>query len=74
MNSLPKTVPNHVKVSFFEHQRKEWEKILESSKSNTIEEKRADYVQHWESVSSYALARIQEIDQQIEQLKFNAAV
>ncbi len=74
MNSLPETVPNHVKVSFFEYQRKEWEKILASSKDNTAEEKQVDFAQHWESVSSYALARIKEIDQQLEQLKLNPSV
>lgn len=69
MNSLPDSLPISVKVSFFEHQRKEWEKVIESSKNTLTDAERAECLQHWESVNSYALAKIQEIDRKIEELK-----
>jgi hypothetical protein len=70
VNSLPDSLPANVKVSFFEHQRKEWEKVLESSK-NTLPVVDTDCLQHWESVNSYALAKIQEIDRTIAELKLS---
>lgn len=72
MNSLPDSVPINVKVSFFEHQRREWEKVLEASKTGHSKETPAEYIQHWASVSTYALAKIQEIDRQLEALKMAA--
>lgn len=71
MNSLPDSVPYNVKVSFFEHQRKEWEKVLETSKT-TAEENQSSQ-QHWASVNTYALAKIQEIDRTLEELKLSSA-
>lgn len=72
MNSLPDSVPINVKISFFEHQRREWEKVLEASKRDHSEEVPAEYLQHWASISIYALAKIREIDRQIEALKMSA--
>jgi hypothetical protein len=71
VNSLPESLPTNVKVSFFEHQRKEWEKVLESSKNTLAVADTADCLQHWESVNSYALAKIQEIDRTLEELKLS---
>jgi hypothetical protein len=68
MSNLP-SLPYSVRASFLEHQRKEWEKVLESSRSNLIGEGKPDFQQHWEDVNCYALEKIQEIDRQIEQLK-----
>ncbi len=73
MNSLPDSLPYSVKVSFFEYQRKEWEKVLESSKNTLAEIDKTEYLQHWESVNRYALAQIQEIDRKIEELKLYLA-
>ena len=73
MNSLPESLPYSVKVSFFEHQRKEWEKVVESSKNTLASADRPDCLQHWENVNSYALAKIQEIDRKIEELKLTFA-
>ncbi len=72
MNSLPDSVPYNIKVSFFENQRKEWEKVLETSKSSLVEENLSD-MQHWVSVNRYALEKIQEIDRQLEELKHSFA-
>ncbi len=69
MNSLPDSVPYNIKVSFLEYQRKEWEKVLESSKSNSVGENQADCVQHWLNVNRYALKKLEEIDGQLEELK-----
>jgi hypothetical protein len=71
VNSIPDSLPYSVKVSFFEHQRKEWEKVIESSKNIMVDTERVDYLQHWESVNSYALAKIQEIDKKLEELKLS---
>jgi hypothetical protein len=73
MNRLPDSVPIETKVSFFEYQRKEWEKVLESSK-NSLVENQPDSLQHWVSVNRYALAKIAEIDKQIEELKLTFSV
>ncbi|MGD6808681.1 MAG: hypothetical protein ACQCN3_03195 [Candidatus Bathyarchaeia archaeon] len=73
MTNLPDSVPYNIKVSFFEYQRKEWEKVLESSKNNSIEEIQADSSQHWVNVNRYALEKIQQIDKQIEELKRTGA-
>jgi hypothetical protein len=69
MNNLPDSMPYSVKVSFFEHQRREWEKVLEVSESTAAGADRSDCLQHWQSVNSYALEKIQEIDRKIEELK-----
>ncbi len=68
MNSLPNSLPPNIQVSFFQYQRKEWEKVLESFKNNQVETNQSDHGQHWESVNKYALAKIQEIDKQLERL------
>lgn len=73
MKSLPDSMPYSVKVSFFMHQRREWEKVLESSKSINLGDDRSECLQHWESVNSYAVAKIQEIDRKIEALKLALA-
>jgi hypothetical protein len=73
MNSIPDSLPYSVKVSFFEYQRREWEKVVESSKSTLSGADSPDWLQHWESVNSYALAKIQEIDRKIEELKLGIA-
>jgi hypothetical protein len=72
MNTLPDSLPYDIKAAFFEYQRKEWEKVLESSKNSANGENQSEYLQHWEKVSNYALAKIREINQQIEKLKDNA--
>jgi hypothetical protein len=69
MTSLPDSVPYNIKVSFLEYQRKEWEKVLESYKSNSALEDQPDSVQHWANVNTYALKKIKEIDSQLEELK-----
>ncbi len=69
MTKLPDSVPYNIKVSFFEYQRKEWEKVLESSKNSSIGEEQSDSAQHWVSVNRYALEKIEEIDKKIEELK-----
>jgi hypothetical protein len=58
-------------VSFFEYQRKEWEKVIESSKNTLAGADEAACLQHWENVNSYALAKIQEIDKKLEELKLS---
>lgn len=68
MKRLPDSIPYETKVSFFEYQRKEWEKVLESSK-NSVVENQPDSLQHWLSVNNYALEKIAEIDKQLEELK-----
>jgi len=68
MNSLPDSVPYNIKVSFFEYQRREWEKVLESSKNKSNPEEHQD-VEHWVNVNNYALEKINEIDRQLEALK-----
>jgi hypothetical protein len=73
VNSLPDSLPYSVKVSFFEYQRKEWEKVIESSKNILAGADKPDCLQHWENVNSYALEKIQEIDKKLEELKNNIA-
>jgi hypothetical protein len=73
MISIPDSLPASVKVSFFEYQRREWEKVVESSKSTLAGADKSDCLQHWENVNSYALAKIQEIDRKIEELKLGIA-
>lgn len=73
MNSLPDSVPVEIKVSFFEYQRREWEKVLEASK-NSLVENQPEQLQHWVSVNRYALAKIAEIDRQLEELKIAISV
>ncbi|MGE5554758.1 MAG: hypothetical protein ACM3UY_00640 [Methanocella sp.] len=70
MSSLPDSLPINIKVSFFEYQRKEWEKVLEAC--NHSEANPAICMQHWASINTYALAKIQEIDKQLEALKVAA--
>ncbi|XHH09541.1 MAG: hypothetical protein ACFCUE_02625 [Candidatus Bathyarchaeia archaeon] len=74
MNRLPDSVPVATKVSFFEYQRREWEKVLEVSKNSSVEDNQSDSLQHWLSVNRYALEKLAEIDKQLEELKnsFNA--
>lgn len=69
MTSLPDSVPYNIKVSFLEYQRKEWEKVLESYKSYSVLESQPESVQHWANVNTYALEKIKEIDNKIEELK-----
>lgn len=73
MNSLPDSLPYSVKVSFFEYQRKEWEKVIESSKKTLFDTAGSDCLEHWECVNSYALAKIQEIDKKLEELRLSFA-
>jgi hypothetical protein len=73
VNSLPESLPYSVKVSFFEYQRKEWEKVIESSKTTLVGADEAACLKHWENVNSYALAKIQEIDRKINELKLGIA-
>lgn len=69
MNNLPDSVPYQIKVSFFEHKRREWEKVLESSQSFPAGVNELDSLQHWATINKYALAKIQEIDVQLAELK-----
>ncbi len=69
MNSLPDSVPYNIKVSFLQYQRREWEKVIESSKTAPPQETQSDFEQHWGSVNRYALEKLKEIDLQIEELK-----
>jgi hypothetical protein len=69
MNSLPDSLPNPIKVSFFEYKRREWEKVLESAQNIQIGANQPDSLQHLASINKYALARIQEIDGQLAELK-----
>jgi hypothetical protein len=69
MNRLPDSVPYNIKVSFLQYQRREWEKVIESSKNGPAEETRAEVEQHWINVNTYALAKLAEIDRQLEELK-----
>lgn len=69
MNNLPDSLPYNIKISFFEHKRKEWEKILESSQTLTAGANQPDSTQHWAIINKYALTKIQEIDGQLAQLK-----
>jgi hypothetical protein len=71
MNSLSDSIPIKIRVSFFEHQRKEWEKVLQTSKGNLVGESQPECLLHWETVSSYALQKIKEIDEQLQQLRLN---
>ncbi|MGD6851004.1 MAG: hypothetical protein ACQCN6_02975 [Candidatus Bathyarchaeia archaeon] len=73
MNSFPNSVPDKIKISFFEYQRREWEKVLETSVSSKNSENHPETQMHWENISNYAQERIEEIDKQLEQLKINAA-
>ena len=74
MNNLPDSLPYKIKVSFFEYKRKEWEKVLQSSSltlpTGAIQ---PDSVQHWEVINRYALAKIQEIDGQLAELKMTCS-
>jgi hypothetical protein len=69
MNNLPDSLPYQIKVSFFEHKRKEWEKVLQSSQTNPTSANQPDFMQHWEVINRYALTKIQEIDGQLAELK-----
>ncbi len=69
MNNLPDSLPYQIKVSFFEHKRKEWEKVLQSSQTIPAGANQPDSLQHWEVINKYALAKIQEIDGQLAKLK-----
>jgi hypothetical protein len=69
MNSLPDSVPYNIKVSFLQYQRREWEKVLESSKTAPAQETQPDIEQHWGSVNRYALEKLEEIDKQLQELK-----
>jgi hypothetical protein len=69
MTNLPDSVPTQIKVSFFEHKRKEWVKVLESSQSIPSGANQSDSLQHWTTINNYALAKIQEIDAQLAKLK-----
>jgi hypothetical protein len=69
MNNLPDSLPYQIKVSFFEHKRKEWEKVIQSSQTFPAGANQPDYLQHWEVINRYALAKIQEIDAQLAELK-----
>jgi hypothetical protein len=73
MNNITDSLPYSVKVSFFEHQRREWEKVVESSKTSLSTADNPDWLQHWENVNNYALSKIQEIDRKIEELKLGIA-
>ena len=76
MNSLPDSLPYQIKVSFFEHKRKEWEKVLQSSQTIPVGAIQPESLQHWEVINRYALAKIQEIDGQLAELKmtYNTAL
>jgi hypothetical protein len=69
MTNLPDSLPTQIKVSFFEHKRKEWEKVLISSQSIPTGANQSDSLQHWATINNYALAKIQEIDTQLAELK-----
>ncbi len=69
MSGFSKSIPDRVKASFFEYQRKEWEKVLESSVNSRIEENALELQLHWNDVCDYARERIKEIDKQLLQLK-----
>jgi hypothetical protein len=73
MNGFSDSLPDKIKISFFEYQRREWEKVLETSASGLISEKQPECQLHWKNVSSYAAERIKEIDRQLQQLKLNVA-
>ncbi len=73
MNTFLDSVPDKIKISFFEYQRKEWEKVLETSAEGQNSENQPESQLHWENISNYAQARIEEIDRQLQQLKLNIA-
>ncbi len=71
MTSCADCIPDKIKVSFFEYQRREWEKVVETSEKSRIAEKQPECLLHWESVSKYAQQQITEIDKELQQLKLN---
>ena len=73
MKNLPDSVPYQIKVCFFEYKRKEWEKVLQSSQTIPAGTNQPDSLQHWEVINRYALAKIQEIDGQLAELKMTCS-
>jgi hypothetical protein len=68
------SIPDNVKISFFEYKRKEWEKVLEASANSRISETQPESQLHWENINRYAKERIDEIDRQMQQIKLKAAM
>lgn len=66
--NLPECIPNKIKVSFFENQKKEWQKIVETSEGSLNEENQLEYV-HWKKINDDAKERIREIDERLSLLK-----
>ncbi len=68
------SIPDKIKISFFEYQRREWEKVLESSTNGRINDNQPESQRHWESISNYALEQIKEIDRQLDKIRQNEAI
>ncbi len=71
MDSYSSSIPDTIKLSFYEYQRKEWEKVLQTSANSRREEDELESKKHWENVGKYAQERIEEIDKQLQQLRLN---
>ncbi len=57
-------MPDKIKMSFFENQKKEWKQVVDISEEGLTEEN-AEIVLHWKKINEDAKERIKEIDRNL---------
>ncbi len=68
-NKLPDSLPDKIKMSYFENQKKEWKRVVDISEEGLTEEKQAEIILHWKKINDDAKERIKEIDRNLMLLK-----
>ena len=71
-NNLPECIPNKVKLLFFESQKNEWLKVLQTSEGG-LNENKPEAVLHWSQINIDAKERIRDIEEKINFLKITVA-
>lgn len=68
-SSLPASVPDKIKISFYENKKKEWVRIFEVSQQGLDEENEPESILHWKKINEDVKERINEIDKNLKLLK-----
>lgn len=62
-------MPDNIKISFFENQKKEWTRVVEVSEAGLQQENQPEVILHWKKINDDAKERIREIDKNLLLLK-----
>ena len=66
---FPNSIPDKIKISFFENQKSEWMKVIEVSEAGLLEENQPESVLHWKKINEDAKERVNEIEKNLKLLK-----